>query len=427
MDNYFDEHEYFLNKIWFDLDGCRHNGSGVMSWNPNTGFHIAAQMVRNKPFSGIKVFKTISIDKTIIIRMKLDDGRFAFIPRAYVNAMGLLVSWRFSQNVNRVVFKNPISKELSSTMWLGSALYLTNKDLLFPDSVTRETTIGDGRPYEHLTRSGICYKDSFGQEIRGLMDDKKHLKLHWSLPKSVWKKGHSWRYSRALMDAISISAGDSLQLLHQEVYRGRYVYEEMRMVNKPTSLGVELRPLDYNVLDKEVIVHLANFLVSNSIESNISRRIFQQLAEAALQKSHAAKELLLATILEAALRHLYNQPFDPIKNKRTDDFSIAKYLKQFRETYLSDDVQIGRKWKKITNDVKEVHKRLRDRNAHPDWLFTESGEYSAEKLEGAINDMIFLSRFYGYMILALAGYRNLQPSFPEPIDNWSPLLSISRF
>jgi hypothetical protein len=44
-----------------------------------------------------------------------------------------------------------------------------------------------------------------------------------------------------------------------------------------------------------------------------------------------------------------------------------------------------------------------------------------------MNDMILLSRFYGYMILAIAGFKNLEPVFPKPIKEWSPILTISRF
>ncbi len=38
---------------------------------------------------------------------------------------------------------------------------------------------------------------------------------------------------------------------------------------------------------------------------------------------------------------------------------------------------------------------------------------SEKKLTESLNDMILLSRFYGYMILALAGFDNLKPEFPH--------------
>jgi len=45
-------------------------------------------------------------------------------------------------------------------------------------------------------------------------------------------------------------------------------------------------------------------------------------------------------------------------------------------------------------------------------------------MEKSLDDMIFLSRFYGYMILALAGFRDLKPDFPKPHSEWSPAIKI---
>jgi hypothetical protein len=59
-----------------------------------------------------------------------------------------------------------------------------------------------------------------------------------------------------------------------------------------------------------------------------------------------------------------------------------------------------------------LHARLRHRNAHPDWLTTPNGVLSKEELKESTKDLIFLSRFYGYMILALAGFKEVEPLFP---------------
>jgi hypothetical protein len=37
---------------------------------------------------------------------------------------------------------------------------------------------------------------------------------------------------------------------------------------------------------------------------------------------------------------------------------------------------------------------------------------SDDKMEKSLDDMILLSRFYGYMILALSGKKGLTPIFP---------------
>ncbi len=76
----------------------------------------------------------------------------------------------------------------------------------------------------------------------------------------------------------------------------------------------------------------------------------------------------------------------------------------------------------LSTEVMKAHTYLRDRNAHPDWLFKQGGALSKEETEKALDNMIFLSRFYGYMILTLAGFKNLEPKFPQPHKEQSPLV-----
>lgn len=37
---------------------------------------------------------------------------------------------------------------------------------------------------------------------------------------------------------------------------------------------------------------------------------------------------------------------------------------------------------------------------------------------------ILLSRFYGYMILALAGFKDLEPKFPIPFNKWGAIMTM---
>jgi hypothetical protein len=297
---------------------------------------------------------------------------------------------------------------------------------MLPDTVTRETRIGGWQPSHSFSLSGIHYEDNSGQKITGQLNDRKYLDISWSFPKSNWAKTHSLQFAEALRDAISIVAGEVIQLRYHEIYRGKRIYTDIRTGLQTSSLGIVLRLFDQDILDKDLIIQLAHFLACDKKESTICRRIFRQVAEAARQQTSQASELLLSTILEAALRSLYDQPFAPDQNKRTNTFNLEGSLKTFRERYMSNDVEIGRKWKKVISKVLEAQRRLRDRNAHPDWLSGQGGAYSTAEMEQAVNDMILLSRFYGIMILALAGFRELQPIFPTPFKNWSPLLTVER-
>jgi hypothetical protein len=77
------------------------------------------------------------------------------------------------------------------------------------------------------------------------------------------------------------------------------------------------------------------------------------------------------------------------------------------------------------NRVKREYFYLRNRNAHPDWLFSQGGSLSEEEQAKSLDSMIFLSRFYGYMILALAGFRDLRPNFPTPHKDWKAAATVT--
>ncbi len=139
--------------------------------------------------------------------------------------------------------------------------------------------------------------------------------------------------------------------------------------------------------------------------------------EASRQQSQQAQELLLATVLEAALRSIDERPFTP---KKDNSWNVGKSLENFFNKYLSSE-----EWKGIRKQVMEAHCYLRDRNAHPDWLFNQGGSLSEDEKTKSLNSMILLSRFYGYMILALAGFKNLQPNFPTPHQTWEAMITIT--
>lgn len=425
MKNYFREQEFFVEHIWFDYDGCRHSGHGIMTWSPMTGFHIAALIKRSKPLPPRKDIKVISLNRTAVIRMKLYDEVLAVAPKVSLDDMAV-ISGQFSLDVNCLIFVQRRERGRNSTSWFGSALYETKTNLTLPDTVIRETRIGDWQPSLSYSSSGFHFESDTGQRVVGQLTDKKRLDVNWSLPYSVWSKIDNWHFAKSLQDAISMVAGEAIQLRCHESYRYGRIYKEMRVGEPPFNLPILFRPLDQEILDKDIVMQLANFLTHNHKESDICRKIFYQMIDASRQKTWQGRELLLSTILEAALRTLYDHPFAPDKNKRTDTFSLNRLLKTFREQYLSDTTENGRRWKKVTNRASEVHKRLRDRNAHPDWSPEQGGAYSSEKLEQTINDLIFLSRFYGYMILALAGFKGMEPRFPKPFTDWEPFLTFTR-
>jgi hypothetical protein len=189
----------------------------------------------------------------------------------------------------------------------------------------------------------------------------------------------------------------------------------------PTSAetGVRLGPKyapcgQPHFLNKEHLVALIRLFALGESEAFMCRCVFDQLADAARQRTWQARELLTATILEAIMRNVYHEPFKP-----GPSWDVGEPVRRYCRT------QLGEAWLPTAERVLETQKRLRHRNAHPDWSLEEGGPAAKSQVEAAVDDLIFLSRFYGYVILSMAGLRDLKPDFPPPHSEWPPLATIA--
>lgn len=201
-----------------------------------------------------------------------------------------------------------------------------------------------------------------------------------------------------------------MQLLRREATFGHKSRKEIRKKEQAEKISFPLLPIAalYSRKDrlfaKEAFLKLTKFFAKKGKHSDVCWLVFYQIAEATRQVSLQARELLLATILEAVLRTITNKPF----RQGGKSLDLRQRMDSFRKSFLTAD------WTAACDQAIKSQKNLRDRNAHPDWLTSEDERLSKERMRPTITDMMFLSRFYGYMILALAGFRDLQPQFPKP-------------
>jgi len=419
--DYFKKTDYVLEQLCFDYLGSRYQGRGIMTWKPDEGFHIEAFL--EKP--SVAPPKTIEFGKVGIIRqsnitsirMRPQGFDWGLAPNVHlIDRHDVLWQNRLSINLSRVIFSDSGRISNKDSNWFGSALYQTKNQLELSDVVHSEVRINGQEVEWNKKTSGIWYEDEQNHKIVGRMIDDRHLKLHWRLTKSLWSKAHSWQWPEAAQDSLSMLFGEQVWLLQREVKRGAQTCIEIRKRREIDSLGSLSLFGEQCKLDKFYFVQLTDFLVRNQPHAIICRNIFNQTMEASRQQSWQASELLVSTILEAALRSIDQHPFQP----GDKSWHIERSLKIFREKYFS------REWKNYFKKAEETHRSLRHRNAHPDWLFNQGGALSEEERAKSLDDMIFLSRFYGYMILTLAGFKNLEPSFPKPLKDWKPLWMIQK-
>ncbi len=419
MWNYFEKQDFFIESLKITSQNLSLHGNGVLSWSPSTGFHLSAIFEKSRGRPTKTEIRAITTELlSFKVRMRINRNLRAFTT-LFVPSNGIfLLENHLSIDLEKLVFSQNVTQDFVKEKWHGSGLYLSKSNLLLPDSVDTEVFI-DGESYsQRFSRSGLKADES-DLTLRGLIEDKKYVNVFWNLSKDLWSKGEDWHYAESFRNSLSMVAGEDIKLLKREVFRHQRIYTEVRKFEEPTSLGWFFRPFDYSVIEKDIVIHLSKFLNRGGLKSEICIRIFDQMVAASKQETQAGEELLLSTILEAALRTLYNQPLTPHGSKRGDPFKLNGSLKKFCSEYFPKG------WTKIREKVYITQKHLRDRNAHPDWLIAPECNLSEVKANETVNEMIFLSRFYGYMIKALSGMDILKPEFPIPFEEWSPILTFT--
>ena len=419
MLNYFEKIEYNLDKIWFQSLGGMYTGRGLLTWDPENGFHIDAFIERKGPNlpSPIPLGKVgyISKEDTNSIRMKSKSFN-AIIPYAILNNhIELIWDSRLSFNSSRIIifnrYKNEKINELS-----GSVLLKTKGNLILPSNV--KTTEKVGNEKEFIGSKNLISHKSEDHSIKGEYYKNNYLSLWYNLSTNKWSRYHCWKWAEAARYALSIITEQDICLLHRKISRGNQTIEEIHKTKDIDSLDIFSSLGFGEPINQDLFVKLTEYFLSeDSMNANnirVCKNIFNQLIEASRQKTRQGRELLISTILEAALRTIYDIPYKPRKR----NINIGQNLEKFCKDYFSEE------WTSICTNVEKVFKDMRNRNAHPDWLIKKEGSLSEESLSIALDDIIFLSRFYGYMILALAGLKNFEPRFPPPHKKWKPMATI---
>lgn len=428
LGNYFKQREFVLEKFWFDYLGDRYSGRGVMTWRSETGFHIEALLKRQHlpQVEKIELGKVgiVGRNNTSSIRMKPWYCDWAFSPAVLlVDRQDILCQHRFSTNLSSAVFLKTHADIDHSLRYTGTSLYeIKNINFLF-DWVTG----GEVRVAGHILKQEgdrlkrISYLGTQGEKIQGYLVNDRYLELYWQFPKTIFSKEYCWKWPEAAQYSLSILLGQTVNLLYRELTFGNKTRSEFKKQQDIKSHGL-LRLYQHDIEEiqatKIYFLKLTNFLACKSEGSSICINILKQVTEASQQKNWQTSELLISTILEAVLRNVDNQPFQ-VKKGESKSWNVGRSLEKFLQKYLPSEV-----WQHLRKRVMQEHTYLRDRNAHPDWLFSQGGTLSEEEKEKALDSMIFLCRFYGYIILSLAGVENLEPIFPRSHKDWRAAITL---
>jgi len=423
MSEYLDEAEEPVESVSFDYLGARYFGRGILRWAPSTGYHLEA-----------------FLDRYGTLPTRIEFGSVRVLGKQDHSSIRLKCQgcWAFAAEVplydrHDVFSQKRLSIDLDSLIWLqrvhlpsqaehgsprgssGEALYEVPPGLVLPNPLQSEVRLSD-HVIERVSSRGIRH-DSDDLLLVGRMLDKTTLSLHWVLKNSSSSRHDAWVWAEAVRDALSVLTGVTVRLLHREVRRGEKLATEQRKLQTIESLSL-LAPLDPTpLIDLDRLTRLTEFFRKESVEVRVCRAIVSQMVSASQQRTWEGRELLAATILEAALRTLFNYPFSK-KKSLSKKFELKRVLAEFQGKYLSQQ------WTHACGRAFRTEQRLRNRNAHPDWLTAAGGSLSTNALETRLDDLIFISRFYGYMILAMVGGEVLEPRFPGPHRTWDPAMRM---
>ena len=413
--DYFSEHDFVVEKTRFRFADATYEGKGFLHWTPKEGWRLDLLVERHGPSVKkyeIPALRIVTSSSYISLPMQLQGGFRAVAPNVVLDdylGLGIIDQNRLSLQLDSVVLimRHDEDREMKAA---GTALLAVNRMPTFEGKLEKEERIDGVRISESQSVYGFRH-DSPEISLVGASDSAsgEALRIGWYMKSGEAHLQDAWSFADAITDSLAVLSGESVRLLAREVFGHGVHRVELRRQFKVFRLDLlSLFPSDR--LPTDAIMRLTGFFHKKGHHPDLCRRIFAQMVEASQQNTNAARELLCATVLEAVIRRLYGIPF---KKK----LSHKDYLKRLMRDYFSPS------WEEPCQRILSAFNNLRQRNAHPDWLATSQGSESPEMLCAATDDMILLSRFYGYVILALAGFRHLQPRFPEPCANWGPIVT----
>jgi hypothetical protein len=218
------------------------------------------------------------------------------------------------------------------------------------------------------------------------------------MDKTTYRRSDTWRWAKAFHDALSIELGCFLPLLEREAL----VFPSQHVERVKAGTIVELhpfQPFEDDLVDKLRLLPLTDFFMKDTREARICRKLFDQMVRAKQQARWNDIELILSTALEGALRAL-----DGVRSSDRS-WTVDGSLARFKQKYLSPS------WRIACKRALTAFEHLRHSTAHPDWILDKTALSAETERSESFNDLRFLSRFYGYMILALAGVQSIQPVF----------------
>lgn len=441
MKELFADEEELVRQLCFYYREQRFEGKGVLRWSLKDGYRLDAFIDQGQfsltEITSSKVGKIIPHEDKVVVRMRLHPmhgwavtpsinlnwGHQVELSSKYLKLEFKKLTYfkrKLPQPENFIkVFDQYQKVDTASrrSVWSGSAIYEISKEIRLPQIVSLTTEL-DQSFISLTSETGISYQDDNGYKLTGYFPLPNKLQIVWEIPRREYSRKQAWNWAFALKNSISFLYGQDIQLISRSMLRGTSRCNEKIASSAVNSLDSLLRLSSEKGLpdlpQEEVLIRLAQFFGSEVEEVGACFMIFWQLLEASKQEIWQIKEFMVSTALEAMLRSVYQKSLLTDKSKSSKGL-VKSLLAKFEQDFImssvpdSEKADAQRVWRQERKEVLKYFELLRHRSAHPDWLSNAGGNLSTERLEESIEAMRRLSRFYGYMLLSIAGFQNLRP------------------
>ncbi|MGI8905691.1 MAG: hypothetical protein ACR2IE_04285 [Candidatus Sumerlaeaceae bacterium] len=395
--------------LQFCFKGKQYKGRGALKWNPKKGFRVEG------PLSGPDVKRiefrhigAIPRDERPSIRMLMTDGSKVWLPYSQLGSV-LLIHAKYldsacSTAVRIVQEPQPVSS--SNEYWFGDAVYQGTDHFGLFDANDHKAEFYARREKRDIPKTRF-YEGEDGTWIQVDERGDHSIQVHWKLNKASFTRAASWHFAHRLQLVLKLLHGQTVGMLERSTLRGQRRISQYFKHRPIKSLHDYLLFFEkpYGGVNKHGVVNLVRRFLEDEVLWIVANRCISRVASA-LEQELAGQELLVSATLEGILRTLTTAGRLPRRRR----WQLEHSLEAFTATYLNPQ------WEPIALIASKSFHRLRNNMAHPDWARETEAGYSDALLNRSLTDQRFLCRFYGYMLLALAGVKNLEPKFPPPVQ-----------
>jgi hypothetical protein len=394
-----EQNELYVHDARFSFMGGRYSGKGWLRWDPEEGARLDLVVNRKGP----PLPKRIGFGHTGWLKPE-HYARILLRPEGFdwivlpsvglVDRLDLVAKSSLSIHVSRLLCRTkwtPQAPRISGRIALG----LAEETRLF-EPVQQETIVGNRTVRRTRTAKNGIKAEIESVNVCGRIEGTQRARIAWSAHYSDIPRGEAWSFGYALRAAISLCTQSRTLVLERDLFRSGSWYRELQPFGNPSRLSMLAWFTPLAKINSADCVELALALGRNSGLLEMAWGVLSQLVDAEGQSSWGSRELLVAVILEGILRTLDGKPFVPGGRR----YNPQGPMKQLRKLHFPSVTAAQ------ADRALAAHRRLRNRNAHPDWL--EPNRWlTRDVLEESASDMIFLSKLYGRIIFEVAGLPNI--------------------